>query len=329
MVRIILPVILSLVMAEIPARTTLRGYFLNDATGFLTDSLPALCDFSEVPVTGRQTEWSYIPEKDTTFIESHGYDWHRYERSGDTLYLTHTESSHERSDYRIAVTIKGRPAAVQPFRASGRREKAFVYSDSGQVRQTETPGVTVILAEGDTICDAVCTERAVEYRRIRLTPSVSAADIEERELRWKVPGQDMPVAVIRIRTVESSNGKSSSGSTLTVFPRVLNGGAGVLYAPPLSTTAETGKAAAVSGSGAGETGVNAGKQTEIAMQPGLVTATGRGPVRLIIYDISGRVHVSVTGTGRCAADISALPRGEYAVTAMSDYGTGSTKFIIN
>ena len=293
---------------------TLRGA----ASHSLQPVTDSVVDFSQLASTGAQTGWTYIVPADTSIVELRGSYWHRYTLVGDTLFHDHTESSRERSDFHVVLDAAGSAPASQYFRAEGRRDMAFVYSDTGHVEITRRFPVTVILAEGDTVTDALLTSSTRSYLRQRVNHRAPSGRVVESELAWSVPGSLTPLAVMTLRTVKVDGHDTVRVGQSTVFPRALNPDAN---APVVADTHKSRNASP----GASST-FPSSKSRDMITEPTVdydassrtVTASGPGGIQLLVCDLQGRVFLhSSSPKGSLTASLSELLPGEYVLSLIS------------
>lgn len=289
--------------------SVLRGFAAADGAS-VTDSV---ADFSAIPASGQETEWGYSLRADNgAVIENRRWEWRQYSVSGDTVSHTHTESSRERSDFAVILSHGCDSAA---FSASGRREMAFVFADSGAVTVRHRDCARLILAEGDTVTDCRMRVQSRRYIRTRTTPTHIKAHVTERERVWHHPGFLAPLAVAVERTVHTEGREPVTDSYLCVFPRSLNEEVNAPAEVPSAMAPLSRSLPSVSAPAApGQSPASDVPELRFDESAATVEAFAEGEFTLSVCDIQGRVHLSLRGDGHTSAPLGHLPRGEYIVT---------------
>ncbi len=141
----LLMTIAAVTSPDMPLRVV-SGFRMEDVR-IKTDSVT---DFSFVSKYGSAVEWQYF-RKDSHIIEHRGNEWLRFSQRADTLELRHRETCREKRESRIILSPH--VAADTVYSSNTRRDRSFLYSDSGSYIITQSRCPLLILAEGDTLHD--------------------------------------------------------------------------------------------------------------------------------------------------------------------------------
>lgn len=301
---LLLPVLLLLTL---PAnREQLRGNSLWGPAAYelLTD-VDSLADFSAVSAAGAPADWHYFSEHrgDSTYItELQSTDrWLLYTEKGDTLRHIHTESSREQSTFNIHAFAEG----LQDFAATGRRDMAFLFADSGMVSISVSHPVVLILAPGDTITDATLRRETRRFARRRLDRSGITGSVEETELRWTLSGRLAPLAAGSRRSVHTAGHDTVTTAYVTVFPREWN----------LGLNCDSPQNAPKNRPAPAHSSFPAELSAEYNPDNRTLTVTATGESQLTVCDVSGRVHLSRSlEEGGGTVSLSALTPDDYVVS---------------
>ncbi len=296
--------------------TILRGHASSTEFDATCDSITV--DLSWVSAEGFDTQWRYLAS-DTTIIEDRGWQWRGYHIVSDSLILNHIETSHERSDFAIAIPPGLVPATASPFYAHGRRDMAFVYSDTGIVATASFSPRTLILSVADTLRGCRLDSVGRVYRRTLAPADTSIATITETELTWRDRTNLAPLATTTIRTTHADGRQPVTEFHTAVFPPSLNF--------ENTTEHDTPQTPLRPASSYGYPQLNAshspnnnvdprapGSDPEFAVEGRRLTASASGPVSVSVCDIAGRTWIAEHDADNISADLSDLPAGEYVIT---------------
>ncbi len=306
---------------DMPLRV-LSGYRM-EGVHINTDSVT---DFSFVSKYGTAVEWQYFRKDSLDIIEHRGTEWLRFSQRADTLELRHRETCREKRDFRIILSPH--VAADTVYCSDTRRDRSFLYSDSGSYIITQSRCPLLILAEGDTLRDVTAEKIRVSYCRQAIdgegeTSKNMFPKFIETETTWRT-GQENSIPYAMTRSMERIS--KANDTTVTVesvcFPRALN-------------VIGSGSVKQYSGKDR-KTPVDL-RQTELmqeAPETRLLEVTGsslhvssRGKFKVVITDIAGRVLLAHAATDACVIDISRFA-GNEIVVSISDEANRTSRTII-
>lgn len=273
----------------------------------------SVTDFSFVSKYGSAVEWQYFRKDSLDIVEHRGNEWLRFCQRADTLELRHRETRREKRDFNILLSQHGTADAV--YSSDTRRDRSFLYSDSGSYMITQSRCALLILAEGDTLRDVRAEKIRVSYCRRAIdgegkTTTRQFPKFIETETTWR-NGQENSIPYAMTRSIARIS--KANDTTVTVesvcFPRALNvieSGFDRLYS-------KKDRIAPVDL-----------RQTELmqeAAETPLLEVTGsslhvssRGKFSVVITDIAGRVLLTHAATDACVIDISRFAVNEIVVS---------------
>lgn len=319
---------LSLLMAvaavsstDMPTRVVL-GFRMEDVC-IKADSIT---DFSFVSKYGSAVEWQYFRKDSLDIIEHRGNEWLRFSQSADTLELRHRETCREKREFRILLSPH--VAADTVYSSDTRRDRSFLYCDSGSYIITQSRCPILILAEGDTLRDVTAEKIRVCYCRRAIdgegkTTKSQFPKFIETETTWRT-GKENPVPYAMTRSIKRIS--KANDTTITIesvcFPKALN----VIESGFDKQYSKKGRIAPVDL-----------RQTELmqeAAETPLLEVTGsslhvssRGKFSVAITDIAGRVLLTHAATDACVIDISRFA-GNEVVVSISDEANRTSRTII-
>lgn len=301
----------------LPAEATqLRGH--ASAAEFQTSCDSLTVDLTWVTTEGFETQWRYFLS-DTAIIEDRGWQWRRYNIASDSLILNHIETSHERSDFAIAIPPGIVSTTASPFNAHGRRDMAFVYSDTGTVSTASFSPRTLILSMADTLRGCRLDSVGRVYRRTLAPADTSIATITESELTWRDRTNLAPLATTTIRTIHADGRQPVSEFYTAVFPPSLNFENTTEHDTPQTQLRSVNSYSNPQRNASHSSNKNVdpqapGRDPELAVKGRQLTASASGPVSVSVCDIAGRIWIAEHGVDCISADLSDLPAGEYVIT---------------
>ena len=216
----LLMTIAAVTSPDMPLRVV-SGFRMEDVR-IKTDSVT---DFSFISKYGSAVEWQYF-RKDSHIIEHRGNEWLRFSQRADTLELRHRETCREKRESRIILSPH--VAADTVYSSNTRRDRSFLYSDSGSYIITQSRCPLLILAEGDTLHDVTAEKIRVSYCRRQISGDGETSKnlfpkFIETETTWRA-GQDNSIPYAMTRSIERIS--KANDTTITVesvcFPRALN-----------------------------------------------------------------------------------------------------------
>lgn len=274
-----------------------------------TDSVT---DFSFVSKYGSAAEWQYFRKDSLDIIEHRGNEWLRFSQHADTLELRHRETGREKREFRIILSPN--VAADTVYSSDTRRDRSFLYNDSGSYMVSRFRCPLLILAEGDTLRDVTAEKIRVSYCRRPISGEGGTSKnlfpkFVETETTWK-NGQEnfMPYAMTRsMERISKAN-----DTTITVesvcFPRALN----VIESGFVKPYSRKDRKTPVD--------PQQTEQMQEAAEAPLFEVTGNslhvsspGKFNVVITDIAGRVLLTHSATDACVIDISRFAGNEIVV----------------
>ncbi len=307
----LLMTIAAVTSPDMPLRVV-SGFRMEDVR-IKTDSVT---DFSFVSKYGSAVEWQYF-RKDSHIIEHRGNEWLRFSQRADTLELRHRETCREKRESRIILSPH--VAADTVYSSDTRRDRSFLYSDSGSYIITQSRCPLLILAEGDTLHDVTAEKIRVSYCRRQISGDGETSKnlfpkFIETETTWRA-GQDNSIPYAMTRSIERIS--KANDTTITVesvcFPRALN----------------------VVGSGFDRQYSRKGSKTPVYLQQteqmkeaaeaphfevtgNSLHVSSTGKFNVIITDTAGRVLLTHSATDACVINISRFTGNEIVVSISNE-----------
>lgn len=213
------------------------------------------------------------------------------------------------------IILSPHVAADTVYSSNTRRDRSFLYSDSGSYIITQSRCPLLILAEGDTLHDVTAEKIRVSYCRRQISGDGETSKnlfpkFIETETTWRA-GQDNSIPYAMTRSIERIS--KANDTTITVesvcFPRALN----------------------VVGSGFDRQYTRKGSKTPVYLQQteqmkeaaeaphfevtgNSLHVSSTGKFNVIITDIAGRVLLTHSATDACVIDISRFTGNEIVVS---------------
>lgn len=323
---IFLPLSLLMTVAAVSSTdmpTRVIAGFRMEGVRIKTDSVT---DFSFVSKYGSAVEWQYFRKDSLDIVEHRGNEWLRFCQRADTLELRHRETCREKRDFRIL--LYPHVAAGTVYSSDTRRDRSFLYSDSGSYIITQSRCPILILAEGDTLRDVTAEKIRVSYCRRAIdgedktTKSLFPKFIET-ETTWRT-GKENPVPYAMTRSMERIS--KANDTTVTVesvcFPRALN----VVESGSVKQYSRKDRKTPVD--------FRQTEQMQEAAEAPHFEVTGNslhvsspGKFNVVITDIAGRVLLTRSATDACVIDISRFA-GNEVVVSISDKANRTSRTII-
>lgn len=296
------------------------------------DPADSIIDLSDISTYGEKIEWKYLRPDNTNLVEHRGDSWIVFSAAGDSLFLTHAESSREQRNFIIETGKRPGAHSHQTYSSETRRDMSFLYVDSGcaELRKFITP--LLILSPGDSIrnChaelltidflrrkapalkpDSIVYDPEISIDSTLFLPGEPLAHIKETEIRWFAGNTRIPLAIVDMTTTMKEMGDTTLTCRSYSFPSDLNPAREEIA---VQSNTDIKKDTEDKDSDPRNYNNHQIGLPEITITDNRLSVTGISSFHLTLCDVSGKVIIPTTlMKNNETLDLSGYTAGEYVI----------------
>ncbi len=302
-----------------------KGFCLNG----IYIAADSSADFSDITRYGEFSEWRHFMPDSATVIVHRNKEWFEYLISSVSSFICHKESAREKRDFILDLDVASYGNGAIPYFSRTRRDMSFVYTDKGHSLIRTYRGMSLILADGDTIKNCNAIELNITYSRYRNNNKDSIcnaplSETTETETIWFGTSVFRPYAAASRRETVSAMGDTVVICQSTCFPRELNENT---YGNLCNENNINNPTPKIMDKSSENHIVRREIDTSISKDRIYIEAPEESD--LLICDTSGKCMIADHfDTGIYVTDISAFPPGEYVISIICGELRHSSTFII-